>query len=236
MLGGVASGFAEFWRVDPLVVRVVLGAPLLTAMLSWVGLLWIEVFLGPLAVAFTQVLWLVTAGVGLAYLMGWVLIPPSGGVSLVRRVLQRRGVRGTLVKLALLVGGFVAVAWFCLACLIVIDSLDSAVGVLAVLVGLLTLALLGVWMGRGGDLRDAVQRFGSPGFGRPGADPVAPGDRPSSARLLVNRMRSRPSSRRPSPDPLAPPGEPAVGAAPSDRADHRLRGSGAGRGDRRRRG
>ena len=196
----------------PVVVRVVLGAPLVTAMMSWVGLLWIEVFFGPLAVAFTQVLWLVTAGVGLAYVMGWVLIPPSGGVSLIRRVLQRRGVRGTLVKLALLVGGFITLAWFSIACLIMIDSLDSAVGVLAVLAGLLTLALLGVWMGRGGDLRDAVQRFGSPGFGRPGPDPVVPGDRRASPGPGEPDAQSTVVPPQ-SPDALAPPGEPAVGAA-----------------------
>ena len=72
LLGGVAGGFAEFWEVDPLLVRVLAASPLLAAMVAFVG----QVVLGLYwTVPVTQLLWLIAATTIAAYLLGWMLIP-----------------------------------------------------------------------------------------------------------------------------------------------------------------
>ena len=93
---GSPRGFAEFWAVDPLLVRVLAASPLLAAMAAFVG----QVILGLYwTVPVTQLLWLIAAATIAAYLLGWILIPHPDGASLARRFLGWGGPIGTLVKL-----------------------------------------------------------------------------------------------------------------------------------------
>ena len=172
LLGGVAGGFAEFWEVDPLLVRVLAASPLLAAMVAFVG----QVVLGLYwTVPVTQLLWLISAGTIAAYLLGWMLIPHPDAASLARRFLAWGGPLGTLAKLTV---GFVLLigfGWLGLGTLGYVGALDDLsplVYVTGMLVTVGGLATLGVWLARGGDLRDALHRLGSPGFGR--SDPGAP--------------------------------------------------------------
>lgn len=173
LLGGVAAGFAEFWEVDPLLVRVLAVSPLLAAVTAFVG----QVILGLYwTVPVTQLLWLIAAGTIAAYLLGWVLIPHPEGASLARRFLAWGGPLAALAKLVVIGGLLLAAGWLGLVGLALVGALDDlsplvyVTGRLVVVGGLAT---LGVWLARGGDLRDAVHRLGSPGFGR--TDPPAPG-------------------------------------------------------------
>ncbi|MGB7980055.1 MAG: PspC domain-containing protein, partial [Candidatus Nanopelagicales bacterium] len=172
LLGGVAGGFAEFWEVDPLLVRVLAASPLLAAMVASVG----QVALGLYwTVPVTQLLWLISAGTIAAYLLGWMLIPQPDAASLARRFLAWGGPLGTLAKLTV---GFVLLfgfGWLGLGTLGYVGALDDLsplVYVTGMLVTVGGLATLGVWLARGGDLRDALHRLGSPGFGR--SEPGAP--------------------------------------------------------------
>jgi phage shock protein PspC (stress-responsive transcriptional regulator) len=162
----VAGGFAEFWEVDPLLVRVLAASPLLAAMAAFVG----QAILGLYwTVPVTQLLWLLAAGTIAAYLLGWVLIPQPDAASLARRFLHWGGPIGTLVKLVVIGGLLLTTGWLALVALALVGALDDlsplvyVTGMLATVGGLAT---LGVWLARGGDLRDALHRLGSPGFGR----------------------------------------------------------------------
>ena len=58
VMGGVASGFADFWGVDPVLVRVLLASPCLAAVLTTVSQLWLEAFIGWAATTeLLQALW-----------------------------------------------------------------------------------------------------------------------------------------------------------------------------------
>ena len=72
VLGGVAAGFAEFWAVDPLLIRVLAASPPLASMFAWASV----VIIGADAmIPVTLLLWAVAAVMGMAYLLGWLLIP-----------------------------------------------------------------------------------------------------------------------------------------------------------------
>ncbi len=219
LLGGVAGGFAEFWEVDPLLVRVLAASPLLAAMVAFVG----QVVLGLYwTVPVTQLLWLISAGTIAAYLIGWMLIPHPDAASLARRFLAWGGPLGTLAKLTV---GFVLLigfGWLGLGTLGYVGALDDLsplVYVTGMLVTVGGLATLGVWLARGGDLRDALHRLGSPGFGRtdtlaPAAwvDP-APGDADPT---LVLDVDGEPTVTLPDPGQTA--GEPTLVLDSVDRA------------------
>ena len=122
ILGGVAAGFAEFWAVDPLLIRVLAASPLLAAMVAFVG----QVVLGLYwTVPVTQLLWLIAAGTIAAYLLGWMLIPHPEGASLARRFLGWGGPIGTLVKLVVGFVGLLAVGWLGLVALALVGALDD---------------------------------------------------------------------------------------------------------------
>jgi phage shock protein PspC (stress-responsive transcriptional regulator) len=219
MLGGVAGGFAEFWQVDPLLVRVLAASPLLAAMAAFVG----QVILGLYwTVPVTQLLWLLAAGTIAAYLLGWVLIPQPDAASLARRFLRWGGPIGTLVKLVVIGGLLLAAGWLGLVALALVGALDDLsplVYVTGMLVTVGGLATLGVWLARGGDLRDALHRLGSPGLGRtdtpaPAAwvDPAAGAPDPT----LVLDVDNEPTITLPVGDPA--PGEPTVVLDSVDRA------------------
>jgi phage shock protein PspC (stress-responsive transcriptional regulator) len=219
LLGGVAGGFAEFWEVDPLLVRVLGASPLLAAMVAFVG----QVVLGLYwTVPVTQLLWLISAGTIAAYLLGWMLIPQPEAASLARRFLAWGGPLGTLAKLTV---GFVLLfgfGWLGLGTLGYVGALDDLsplVYVTGMLVTVGGLATLGVWLARGGDLRDALHRLGSPGFGRtapstPAAwvDPAAGEGDPT----LVLNVDGEPTVTMPAPDPTS--GEPTLVLDSVDRA------------------
>ncbi|HSO03419.1 MAG TPA: PspC domain-containing protein, partial [Candidatus Limnocylindrales bacterium] len=206
LLGGVAGGFAEFWEVDPLLVRVLAASPLLAAMVAFVG----QVVLGLYwTVPVTQLLWLISAGTIAAYLLGWMLIPHPDAASLARRFLAWGGPLGTLAKLTV---GFVLLigfGWLGLGTLGYVGALDDLsplVYVTGMLVTVGGLATLGVWLARGGDLRDALHRLGSPGFGRTDklvpavwADPVAGDAEPT----LVLDVDGEPTVTKLVPDPAS---------------------------------
>ena len=206
LLGGVAGGFAEFWEVDPLLVRVLAASPLLAAMVAFVG----QVVLGLYwTVPVTQLLWLISAGTIAAYLLGWMLIPHPDAASLARRFLRWGGPIGTLAKLTV---GFVLLigfGWLGLGTLGYVGALDDLsplVYVTGMLVTVGGLATLGVWLARGGDLRDALHRLGSPGFGRTDtlvpavwADPVAGDAEPT----LVLDVDGEPTVTKLVPDPAS---------------------------------
>ncbi len=166
VLGGVAAGFAEFWAVDPLLIRVLVVSPLLAALFAMTG----QVVLGlywssPL----TQLLWLAAAATIAAYLVGWVLLPNPDGASLARRFLGWGGPIGALAKLVVGSVLLIALGWLGLVALALLGALDGIsplLYVLGMLVAVGGVAMLGVWLARGGDLRDAVHRLGAPGFGR----------------------------------------------------------------------
>ena len=218
-LGGVAGGFAEFWEVDPLLVRVLAVSPLLAAMAAFGG----QVILGLYwTVPVTQLLWLIAAGTIAAYLLGWVLIPHPEGTSLARRFLRWGGPIASLVKLVVIGGLLLAAGWLGLVALALMGALDDLsplVYVTGMLVTVGGLATLGVWLARGGDLRDALHRLGSPGFGRsePGApaawvDPAAGEGDPT----LVLNVDGEPTVTMPAPDPTS--GEPTLVLDSVDRA------------------
>ena len=84
LLGGVAGGFAEFWEVDRLLLRVLAVSPLLAAVTAFGG----QVILGLYwTVPVTQLLWLIAGGTIVGYLLGWMLIPQPDAASLARRFL-----------------------------------------------------------------------------------------------------------------------------------------------------
>lgn len=181
ILGGVAAGFAEFWAVDPLLVRVLVASPLLAAMASATAQAILGMGgLGPV----TELLWLVAALAAGGYLTAWVLIPRPDARSLVRRFLAWRGLFAAAVKLVVAFALVVVLGWLALVALALLGALDSVsplllmLGLFVVVVGLAT---LGVWLSRGGDLRVVLARLGSPGLGRTGGaaprwtDPAAPG-------------------------------------------------------------
>ena len=181
LLGGVAAGFAEFWAVDPLLIRVLIASPLLAAMLAMTG----QVVLGMYwSSPLTQLLWLIAATTITAYLVGWTLIPQPGSVSLARRFLSWGGPIATLVKLVVGFVLLVGFAWLGLGTLGYVGALDDLSPLLYVTGMLVTvggLATLGVWLARGGDLRDAVHRLGAPGFGRTDAPTPAAWAAPATA-------------------------------------------------------
>jgi phage shock protein PspC (stress-responsive transcriptional regulator) len=206
LLGGVAGGFAEFWEVDPLLVRVLAVSPLLAAMAAFVG----QVILGLYwTVPVTQLLWLIAAGTIAAYLLGWMLIPQPDAASLARRFLAWGGPLGILVKLVVIGGLLLAAGWLGLVALALVGALDDLsplVYVTGMLVTVGGLATLGVWLARGGDLRDAVHRLGSPGLGRTDTpapvtwvDPVAGDADPT----LVLDVDGEPTITMPVPDPTS---------------------------------
>ena len=122
VLGGVAAGFAEFWAVDPLLIRVLAASPLLAAMFAYVG----QVILGLYwTVPVTQLLWLVAAVTIAAYLLGWILIPHPEGASLARRFLGWGGPFGTLAKLVVGFVVLIAVGWLGLVALALMGALDD---------------------------------------------------------------------------------------------------------------
>jgi phage shock protein PspC (stress-responsive transcriptional regulator) len=219
ILGGVASGFAEFWAIDPLLIRVLVASPLLAAMLAMTG----QVVLGMYwSSPLTQLLWLIAATTIVAYLVGWTLIPQPGSVSLARRFLGWVGPIATLVKLVV---GFVLLigfGWLGLGTLGYVGALDDLSPLMYVTGMLVTvggLATLGVWLARGGDLRDALHRLGSPGFGRTDtlvpavwADPVAGDAEPT----LVLDVDGEPTVTMLVPDPAS--GEPTLVLDSVDRA------------------
>lgn len=69
-----------------------------------------------------------------------------------------------------MIGALILVAWFGLVLVAlgisILQDLNGGMIGLLLLLGLAGLVALGVWVSRGGDLRDAVVRFGSPGAGR----------------------------------------------------------------------
>jgi hypothetical protein len=100
-----------------------------------------------------------------------------------------------------------------------LDDLSPLVYVTGMLVTVGGLATLGVWLARGGDLRDALHRLGSPGFGRsePGApaawvDPAAGDADPT----LVLNVDGEQTITMPAPDPTS--GEPTLVLDSVDRA------------------
>jgi phage shock protein PspC (stress-responsive transcriptional regulator) len=219
LLGGVAGGFAEFWEVDPLLVRVLAASPLLAAMAAFIeqvilGLYW--------TVPVTQLLWLIAAGTIAAYLLGWVLIPQPEAGSLARRFLRWGGPLGTLVKLVVIGGLLLTASWLGLVALALVGALDDLsplVYVTGMLVTVGGLATLGVWLARGGDLRDALHRLGSPGLGRtntPAAaawvDPAAGDADPT----LVLDVDDEPTVTLPVGDPMS--GDPTLVLDSVDRA------------------
>ena len=208
LLGGVAGGFAEFWAVDPLLVRVLAVSPLLAAVAAFVG----QVVLGLYwTVPVTQLLWLIAAATIAAYLLGWMLIPQPDAASLARRFLGWGGPLGTLAKLTVGFVLLIGLGWLGLGTLGYVGALDDLsplVYVTGMLVTVGGLATLGVWLARGGDLRDALHRLGSPGFGR-----IEPHPLPGSIRLLGIRIRhwswtSTASRRSPCPSRARPLGSP----------------------------
>ncbi|MGB7979226.1 MAG: PspC domain-containing protein [Candidatus Nanopelagicales bacterium] len=188
VLGGVASGFADFWLVDPVLLRVLLVSPFAAALTSLVLVL---VLGSSVAVLLMQLLGLGCAGVLLAYLLAWLLIPQTGADSLARRFLDLGGPVASVVKGLVLIVGLCAIGWLALVILVVLsDQLAFAVGALVVVagafLGLLALALFAAWSAPGGDPRGTIRRFGSRGFGRvPSSDagswddPGAPHDDPT---------------------------------------------------------
>ena len=181
VLGGVAAGFAEFWAVDPLLIRVLVASPLLAALAAYVGQVIVGLYW---TVPVTQLLWLIAATTMAAYLVGWILIPHREGTSLARRFLRWGGPIGTLVKLVVGFVGLLAVGWIGLVALALLGALDGIsplIYVLGMLVAVGGVAMLGVWLARGGDLRDAVYRLGAPGFGRTDAPTPAAWADPATA-------------------------------------------------------
>lgn len=175
ILGGVAGGFADFWAVDPLLVRVLVASPLLAAMASAAAQVILGMDgLGPV----TGLLWLVTALAAGGYLTAWVLIPLPDARSVARRFLAWRGLFAAVVKLVVAFALVVILGWLALVALALLGALDS-VSPLLLMLGLFVvvagLATLGVWLSRGGDLRVVLTRLGSPGLGRTGgATPRGP--------------------------------------------------------------
>ena len=219
LLGGVAGGFAEFWEVDPLLVRVLAVSPLLAAVTAFGG----QVILGLYwTVPVTQLLWLIAATTIAAYLLGWILIPQPDAASLARRFLGWGGPLGSLVKLVVIGGLLLAAGWLGLVALALVGALDDLsplVYVTGMLVTVGGLATLGVWLARGGDLRDAARRLGSPGFGR--TDPAAPAawvdPAPRDADpTLVLDVDGEPTVTMPVPDPTS--GDPTLVLGSVDRA------------------
>ena len=180
MLGGVATGFADFWSVDPMLLRVLLVSPIATGILALMLMPWSEAVMGAwLAVGITQLLWVLSGLVVVGYVVAWILIPLEDRESVARRFLWLGGTSGTLLKFVFVIGALILVAWFGLVLvalgLSILQDLNGGMVGLLLLLGLAGLVALGVWVSRGGDLRDAVVRFGSPGFGRvePGSGPAA---------------------------------------------------------------
>ena len=173
VLGGVAAGFAEFWAVDPLLIRVLAASPPLASMFAWASV----VIIGADAmIPVTLLLWAVAAVMGMAYLLGWLLIPQPDALSLARRFLSWGGPFGTLAKIVVGAVMIVVAGWLSLAALALMGALDAIPPLLlmvGMLVGVGAVVMLGVWVASGGDPRDAVRRLGSPGFGRTEA-PMAP--------------------------------------------------------------
>ena len=220
ILGGVAGGFAEFWAVDPLLLRVLLVSPLAAAMLALLVLPWA---FGGYAVPLTQALWLASGLVLLGYLLAWLLIPQSGGQSLVRRFLSLDGPGWSLVKVATAVIAVIVLGWLGLAVLVLIVTGFGSPGtlllMLAAVLACAGLAMGAVWLARGHDLRDAIERFGTPGFGR-GAPRPARSD-PGEADTLVMSEGSDTTVATPWPqraDTAADTSTDAPAAAPTDAA------------------
>ena len=218
-LGGVASGFAEFWEVDPLLIRVLAASPLLAAMFAYMG----QVILGLYwTVPVTQLLWLIAATTIVGYLFGWVLIPQPDAASLARRFLGWGGPLAALAKLVVIGGLLLAAGWLGLVALALVGALDDLSPLLYVtgmLVAVGGLATLGVWLARGGDLRDALHRLGSPGLGR--TDPPAPATWVDPATVdadptLVLDVDGEPTITLLVPDPAS--GEPTLVLDSVDRA------------------
>ena len=106
-----------------------------------------------------------------------------------------------------------------LALLGALDDLSPLLYVTGMLVAVGGLATLGVWLARGGDLRDALHRLGSPGFGR--TDPPAPAawvdPAPRDADpTLVLDVDGEPTVTMPVPDPTS--GDPTLVLGSVDRA------------------
>ena len=127
------------------------------------------------------------------------------------------------MKLVVGFGGLLlAVGWLGLVALALVGALDDLsplVYVTGMLVTVGGLATLGVWLARGGDLRDALHRLGSPGFGR--TDPPAPAawvdPAPRDADpTLVLDVDGEPTVTMPVPDPTS--GDPTLVLGSVDRA------------------
>ncbi len=166
ILGGVAAGFAEFWAVDPLLIRVLVASPLLAAIFVLMAQTVLGLYgLGPVA----GLLWLTAAATIAGYLLAWILIPTFDADSVVRRFLNLSGPVGALAKLMvgavlLIVLGYVGLV--ALALLANLGAFSPLLLMFGMLVAVVGVAMLGVWLARGGDPRDALRRVGSPGLGR----------------------------------------------------------------------
>ena len=155
--------------------------------------------------------------------MGWILIPHPEGASLARRFLGWGGPIGTLVKLVVGFVGLLAVGWLGLVALALVGALDDLSPLLYVtgmLVAVGGLATLGVWLARGGDLRDAraPPRLARVRAHRHRPAPAAwvdPAPRDADPTLVLD-VDGEPTVTMPVPDPTS--GDPTLVLGSVDRA------------------